>query len=265
MTRIVCMFGTGDAYLVCALARAFERQHGTSVTIAIKGSQLVIPEMFGLPAVRADDEIERAEVDTGFQKSHPNDGEVIYAHPSFVRTPVRVDQLTVKPHVSQADMYRAILGLSPWTPLAEPSWPAPELVYAGATLLIPNARSWPNADPAFWHAVSRRLRERGELVLVADDLGTLDHVLGVAAACSRVVGAQCGLMAIIAERLSCQKTFAVTELEGPLLFGLKETLPYGDPATFAGTFFRHEDVSTYVVPRTGWESIAGLVAEGPCG
>lgn len=258
-TRLVCMHGVGDAYLTCALARAFEAQRGGGpVRISIKGSQLAIPAMFDLPATAADDAIGAAESNVAFQQSYPNDADPLYVHPSFVRTPTRLDQLTVKPSVSQADMYRAILGLSPWTALAEPSWPAPIHEYVGATLLIPRARSWPNAHPAFWLTVIERLRARGELVIVADELGTLDRVLAVAAAAKRVIGAQCGVISIINERLRCPKTFAVTELTGPLLFGLTATLPYGDQETFAGT--NRPETKVVVVP-SNWEAAVAAVAD----
>lgn len=247
VTRLVAMHGVGDAYLTCALARAFEAEHHTRVVIHIKAAQRVVAAMFALPSEPADAEIARAETDIALQQSYPNDADPVFVHPSFVRTPARLDQLTVKPSVSQADMYRAILRVSPWTPLAISGWPPPARDYTGCTLLIPNARSWPNADPAFWYAVIDRLRQRGERVVTCEPTWTLEHLFAVANAARRVIGAQCGVMAVICEKLQVRKTIAVTELQAPLLFGLTATLPYGGPSTFAGT--NHPDVKVVVVPQ----------------
>jgi hypothetical protein len=266
MTRLVCMWGTGDTYLVCALAREFEKQHGTTVEIVTKGQHLVIPVMFDLEASAGDREIQIAETDKELQRSWPNDGETIYCHPSFVRTPARLDQLTLKTSVCQADMYRAILRISPWSPLAKPNkWPllAEDERYRDAVLTIPWAKSWPNANPAFWDAVEAKLRARGERVGRSDPTWALGYLFGVASQAKWVIGAQCGVMSIIAENLTCKKTFAVTQLLDKVLHGLEYTFPYGDPEKFMGTSNHGWDVVLVpphlVPPHPGWQGAVDAV------
>jgi hypothetical protein len=129
--RLVVLGGTGDAYLICALAGAFERKHGRPVTVVMREKFGAVAELF--PGVRvAFDEalVHRAENDPEMQRTYQNDllsdDAPFYAHPCFVRSPTRVDHLTTKPDASQADMYRMVLGLPIETPLARAHAPAIE-------------------------------------------------------------------------------------------------------------------------------------------
>ena len=238
MIRLAALYGVGDAYLVCSLARAFETHHGLRPIVVLKSAQAVVAKLFGLDAETNDLLVTRAESDQQLQRVYENifhDGALLYVHPHFVRSGARIDQLTVKPRVSQADMYRALLRLPPEVPMERPRWwPAAR---AADVLLITESRSWPSLPATFWPALERRLRDAGRRPVANDPTRPLEELLGLSAGAAWVIGPQCGVMSILCESgLACQKTLAIRKL-GPdcrYLFGLAETMPYGHVSTFAG-------------------------------
>src|ERR1700685_4334560 len=154
MTPLVALYGVGDCYLVCALARAFERHHKDEVIVVVKTSQKCIPELFGLKHEVNDETVHSGETNAGLQRNYPNDGkdyDSIYVHPHFVRTATRLDQLTIKPRVSQDWRSRALMQLPPDAPMEVPPPLDPGLGKGALdTVLITESRSWPNIDKAFW-------------------------------------------------------------------------------------------------------------------
>jgi len=258
--RLVALYGVGDAYLICGLVRAFEKEHSIKACVVVKSAQVAIPQMFGVDYEASDEVVASAEGSQFFQLSHANeiaDRGFYYVHPHFVRTPVRIDQLTVKPRVSQADMYRALLGLSPWAPLEVPFGPR-RIVRGSGTLIIHTSRSWPNLPPQFWEALAKRMDAR-----LVEPEWSLRELFDQCDASEHVIGPQCGVMSVLCDALFfCRKTFAICELSkaNPYLFGLTETMPYGHCSTFAGN--DHPDVRHFVVSPTNWEEAVERIAVG---
>ena len=259
MIRLVALYGVGDAYLVCGLVRAFEQHHGIGACVVVKSAQVAIPQMFGVHFEVDDALVRTAEGNHRFHCTYDNDiddGHIFYVHPQFIRSRVRIDQLTVKARVSQADMYRALLRLQPWALLETPQ--RGHYQTNAEVILIPRARSWPNLPDEFWQALAKRLHAR--LIDSGKPLGNLFADCGGA---KHVIGAQCGVMSVLIEAgFLCRKTIAITELSSanPYLFGLTETMPYGHASTFAGN--EHPEVSHFVVSPTNWEAvIEGIAAE----
>lgn len=261
MINLVCLYGVGDAYLVCALHRSFQATHGIQARVVVKSSQAVVPEMFGVPFVVDDALVQRAEGDADLQRNYPNviaDGATFYVHPHFVRTGARLDQLTVKARVSQADMYRALLHLSPWATLAHGRFDA--LPVTRDVVLITQSRSWPNLPPEFWTTLADRLRAARRSVDVVDPGWSLRELFAACSGANNVIGPQCGVMSVLCEiGFPCRKTFAVRMLseQCPYLFGLEETLPYGDTATFAG---RHHTADLIVVSPDWSGAVEAIVS-----
>ena len=251
MIRLVAMYGTGDTYLVCALARAFQETHGEAKVI-VKAAHAFLPRWFELDFEVDDRLVGAGETDQRMKADHPNDpdSQLIFVHPTFVRTPARLDQLTVKPRATQADMYRALLCVSPWAPLTRPR----EIMgIPGDVVVIPAARSWPNLPLEFWETVCAGLVDSGRHVVINDPKWTLEELLRRCAGAAWVIGPQCGTVSIVHEaRFPCRKTIVITKLdEGtPGLFNLTQTMPYAHCSTFAGS--DHEDVEHVVV--SDWQA-----------
>jgi hypothetical protein len=259
MIRLVSLYGVGDCYLICALHRFFEEWHKETATVVLKRSHAVIAQMFGVPFEIDDATVARGENDAALHSSYSNSigyGGVIYVHPHFVKTPTRLDQLTIKPRVSQADMYRALLSLPPWAPLTRPNQLATQRTNHGHdVLLIPKARSWPNLPIQFWTDLQADLIKNARIATFVDETWTLEQLLAACFNTRWLIGAQCGVMSVVIESgwvPPARKTLAITEL-GPdcaYLFGLTESMPYGHCSTFAGN--DHADVEHVVVPRKDW-------------
>lgn len=263
MIRLVPLYGVGDCYLICALARAFERTHGKSVVIGTKATHGAIPEMFGLPWQACDGEVGRAESSREMQATWHNviaDGATIYVHPHFVRSEPRLDQLTVKPRVSQADMYRALLHISPWEPMEKPNIepePVAEVVF------LSRSNSWPALPAEFWMALEHRLAGTAP-ILINNEKNSLRDLFRFGAGAKWIVGPQCGAISAFCEMgISARKTIIIRELgpDCPYLFDLTETLPYGHCSTFAGN--DHADVDHIIVPASGWEAAIERILATP--
>jgi hypothetical protein len=258
--RLIVLGGSGDAYLICALASAFERKHGRPVTVVMREKFGAVAELF--PSVRvAFDEalVHRAENDPEMQRTYQNDllsdDAPFYAHPCFVRSPTRVDHLTTKRDASQADMYRMVLGLPIETSLALPTVPVVRSTtqfhaeawasFASNTvLLITDAVSWPNTQPRFWADLEEELRATGRHVLVNDKSWQLQRLLWTCAAVEWVIGPQCGVMSILCTgRFPCRKTLASPSVDDERSPGFLagETFPYAYVTKFANEDYDVEE------------------------
>ena len=261
MIRLVSLYGVGDCYLICALAQAFEREHKIATIIATKVAQGSIPEMFGLVWQAADSEIARAESSAEMQHTWHNvvaDGATYYVHPHFVRSDARLDQLTVKARASQADLYRALLHLSPWEPLAHPIFPAPD--GDRNIVMLTESRSWPAMPSSFWSTLVGKIQAREPIMVIGPGM-SLGEVFSAMASAKWIIGPQCGVISVACEAgLPARKTILIRELgpDCPYLFGLKESLPYGHCSTFAGN--DHADVDHVIIPAIGWEAaVEGII------
>lgn len=232
MIRLVAIGGTGDAYLVCALYGAFRVHHGrTDVVVVLKRRHACIAQMFGVPFVADDAMVARAESDPEMQRTYDNallsDAAPFYVHPSFLRSGFRLDQLTTRPDVSQADMYRMILQMPLDAPLALPRIPAREVV-PNTVVVIPEATSWPNTQPRFWTALTAALRAGGRFVAVNDTRWSLQELLDRCARAEWVIGPQCGVMSmLVTGRWPCRKTLA-----SPMLTADNKMMRFLQPSTF---------------------------------
>jgi hypothetical protein len=223
--------------------------------------------MFGLQYdPRPVDEIRDVERDGTLHREYENTlgpGRVFYAHPCFTRSGVRIDELTTLPHaISQADMYRALLGLPLDAPLALPRLPTPE-PRPNTAVLLTEAVSWPNDQPAFWTALAGALRVGGWSVEIPGSSPSLESLLLLAASAEMVVGPQCGVMSIlVAAEFPCRKVLATPSIDegSGFLVGrtlLKKTYPYAYVTKFTGQDY---DVEEYRVrAETHGEIIASIL------
>jgi hypothetical protein len=266
MIRLVALYGVGDSYLVCALTRAFEAEHGYPARVVVKSAQAAIPEMFDLDYEVDDALVKDGEdaADLRQRLNSPADGTTMFVHPHFINSGARLDHLTVMPRVSQAAMYRALLHLSPWTPLAVPeSRQLDRMKIDADILLIPEARSWPNFPHRYWEGLQDVLRMSGRIVLMCDPLWTLHELFACCAGVGHVIGPQCGVMSTLIEAgFPCRKTLITRELDdetGPGPFGLKSAWPYQCVETFAGE--SHPEVDEYLVGRDNWSEVMGAILQ----
>ncbi len=272
MIRLVSIGGTGDAYLTCALAGAVREKYGDDVTVVLKETYAAIPAMFGLPCdPRPVDEILGVERDAAMHREYDNQlapDRIFYVHPCFTRSGVRIDRLTILPGpISQADMYRALLGLELDAPLALPRLPIPQ-PRPNVALLIPNAVSWPNTQLGFWISLQRALSAAGWETEANDWAWPLDELLHRVASAEMVVGPQCGVMSILAAaRFPCRKVFATPSIDdGPGIHiaghTLLRTYPYGYVRKFDG---RDYDVEEYKVTDVNHDAVIAAITSAPRG
>lgn len=264
MIRLVSLFGTGDTYLVCALARAFEKHHGITTKVICKSSHRYIPELFGLGSAFevADALVADAESNSTRQRFHANeiaDGSTYFVHPSFVRSNIRVDQFTFtcRP-ISQADMYKALLHLPLDTPLDRPSFKLAEQPPGKRVFLIREVRSWPNSQPVFWDKLHSTLTEHEYKVLPNQPEWDLKDLLSACAISDWVIGPQCGVMSILCHaRFPCRKSFC-TPQQVPGI-PITATMPYAGVRTFAGEDY---DVDEHVVSDNNYSAIIHRLLAG---
>jgi len=265
--NIVILGGTGDVYLLSALFEVFRQTHNRDAVLVVRERYRCIPEMFGVPCVVDDGVINNAEVDIAMQRDYDNtfiDGRNFYAHPSFLRTQVRVDHLTTKPDVSQADMYKAILRV-PWgATLALPKIPEVEQK-PGKVVLIPDARSWPNLYPGFWGTLATKLSYAGWNVQNNNGSGwSLKQLFAHCAEAEWVIGPQCGVMSILVTgRFPCRKTLASCNIDGSGTFIFStHTFPYA----YVTKFSNHDyDVEEFKICADGQVELADTIVSGQNG
>lgn len=267
MIRLVSIGGSGDAYLVCALHEAFKRHHNRDdVTIVSKGKYAAVANLFKVPFVGDDAMVRQAEVDHAMQKTYDNivlsNVMPFYVHPCFVRSDIRVDKLTTKPDASQADMYRMILQLPSDAPLAIPQVPLSATI-PNTVLMIPDAVSWPNTQPAFWKKLALALAAAGRTVVVNNDAWSLDELLARCNQAEWVIGPQCGVMSILVTgQFPCRKTLcsaALTDDNKKLSFLSPQTFPYAYVTKFANTDY---DVEEFEITDGNHGELVDAIAKG---
>ena len=249
MIRLVTLYGTGDTYLACALFKAFTAKNGPA-EIVCKAAHQDIPEMFRVP-YRVDDQIV-AEAEHNQWRHEDN---LVYLHPSCPLNYTRPDQFTFKGgDISQADMYRALMDLPLDVPLTLPRVPKAVMVPKVA-LLIYEAKSWPNTQPAFWHKLGKALNESGYVVNWNMSTQPLAVLLHQCAESEWVIGPQCGVMSILTTaRYPCRKSFCTPTVDGsfPKEFPVKTAFPYAYVTKFAGEDF---DVDQYEITNGNHDRI----------
>jgi hypothetical protein len=264
MIRIVALHGTGDCYLICSLVEAFQRHHGRGdVEVMIKEKYRCIAEMFGVRHSCDDKLIFRAETDATLQRDYDNviaDDRPFYAHPSFLRTNMRIDHLTTLPDVSQAAMYKILLRVPPDAPLSLPKIPQVEQE-SGKVVVIPHARSWPNTQPEFWPLLDRALREAGWNVCGNSPQWKLRQLFEECASAEWVIGVQCGVMSILVTgRFPCRKTFATPDVDHDKGFLFSErTFPYGYVTKFSNQDY---DVEEFKIASNTHFALAQAIVGG---
>lgn len=208
--------------------------------------------------------VDRAEQNQALQSSWDNQlfaTDTYYAHPSFARSGVRVDQMTARSDTSQLGMYRAMLRLPPDAPLSVPK--IPQVARDGSVLLITESTSWPNTQPKFWPLLEEGLRQQGRRVVLNDRRWGLAELLERCAAASWVIGPQCGVMSILASaRFPCRKTFltpSLDDLDLPNQWAARRTYPYAYVTKFDGCDY---DVEEYKIESGNHAALVERVLSG---
>lgn len=251
MIRLVSIGGTGDAYMVCALLDAFRKEHKREdVVVVSKAKYAAIARLFGVPFEANDELVREAEQNIGgIQQTYENvllaPDTTFYVHPCFLRSEIRVDKLTTKPDASQADMYRMILRVPLDAPLTVPTRVPEPVRQPNAVLLIPEAVSWPNTQPAFWIGLANALRHAGRSPMFNEAKWSLDELFEIAAGCGWVIGPQCGVMSILVTgRFPCRKTLASPAMDAgnkKLAFLADQTFPYAYVTKFSNQDYDVEE------------------------
>lgn len=263
MINIVALHGTGDIYLLCALFDAFQRTHNRDAKLVIREKYRCIAEMFpGVRFIMDDQLVNKGEADLVMQRDYDNvlvDGRCFFAHPTFLRTNVRIDHLTTKPDVSQADLYKCLLRINPDVPLALPTIKHPE-TKRGMAVIIPEARSWPNLHPDFWTNLSQRLSFAGWNVQNNKNSGwSLPELFRRCGEAEWVIGPQCGVMSILVTgRFPCRKTLATSDVDGRWLFS-QRTFPYAYVTKFSNQDY---DVEEFKIGDANQEHLIDAIAGG---
>lgn len=263
--KVVVLGGTGDAYLISALHAAAQGVHGP-IEIVTRERLACVPEMFGIPHSVDDGLVTRAEQDFNFQRDHNNihSNEIFYAHPCFIRTPFRVDHLTTKPDVSQADMYKMMLLINPYAPLTLPNLPDVEQE-EGRVTLIEDSTSWPNTQSSFWPHLVGALQDAGWQVAVNDRGWSLSELFLRCASSEWVIGPQCGVMSVLVTgEFKCRKTLATPSLDGNIRpeYLARETYPYGYVTKFSN---RDYDVEEFKIENHNHDELIHSIVHGANG
>lgn len=267
--RLIVLGGSGDAYLIFGLLDAFRRRHGRpDVQVVLRQRLASVGRLFGLPFEVNDGIVASAESDPAFQAGYENsilDPRVpYYVHPCFLRTVFRVDQLTVRPDASQADMYRMLLRLPFDEPLALPlpEYRDPARTVPNSVVMITDSTSWPNTQPGFWPKLAERLVADGWDVHVNDKSQSFDALLDRCTRAEWVIGPQCGIMSImVTGRFACRKTLATPNIDGNRepQYLAPETFPYGYVTKFSNLDF---DVEEYKISGDNHDELVELIAKG---
>ncbi len=267
MIRLVSIGGSGDIYLVCALFDAFRRHHNRDdVTIVSKRKYAAVANLFKVPFIGDDEMVRQAEQDGAMQRTYENQvlSNVMpfYVHPCFLRSEIRVDRLTTKPDASQADMYRMILQLPADAPLTVPDLPV-VATEPNTVLMIPEAVSWPNDQPAFWDKLAAGLAGAGRQVLINDPKWSLQELFTRAMRTEWVIGPQCGVMSILVTgQFPCRKTLAsaaLTDANKKLSFLSPQTFPYAYVTKFSNLDY---DVEEFEITSENHGEIVDAIVNG---
>jgi hypothetical protein len=263
MIKIVALHGTGDVYLLAALFDAFRRWHNRDAELITKQKYGCIADMFGVPWSADDKLIAEAELNGAMQRDYENaliNDRYFFAHPSFWRTNMRVDHLTTKTDVSQADMYKIILRIPPDTPLTLAKVPEVE-TERGKVVIIPDARSWPNLYPTFWEKLSNRLAHNWNVKNNRVMNWSLAELLRQCASAEWVIGPQCGVMSILVTgRFPCRKTLATPAVDDNPAFRFSQrTFPYGYVTKFSNQDY---DVEEFKIAADTHDDLIEAIVSG---
>lgn len=240
--KLVVLGGTGDAYLICALAQVYRDNHHREPEIVVRQRLSAVCDLFpGLVYSIDEDLVNKGERERDYQTQHQNTpftDQPYYTHPCFVRSPTKVDALTAHPDASQADMYRMMLHLPPDAPLTLPT--IPQVVpQARSIVVITESTSWPNTQPAFWAGLIRVLlgNNKWNIFINVMEHCTLTGLFEACASAEFVIGPQCGVMSILTTgRFPCRKIFCTPSVDDNFRpdFWARQTYPYGYVTKFAG-------------------------------
>lgn len=263
--KLVVLGGTGDVYLIAALVRAFRLQTQRDAVLVTREKFGAVASMFDIPFYCDEQLVHRGENDRRFQIEGDNhldspDG-IFYTHPCFERSRVRVDHLTVKTDVSQADMYRMLLRLPPETPLDKPRVPAISQI-PNRVLIIPDAVSWPNTQQEFYRALGPKLEHAGWNVVYNDRAWSLFELFQQCAMAEWVIGPQCGVMSILTTgSFPCRKTLATPSVDSGRAPGFlaAQTFPYAYVTKFANEDY---DVEEFKISIENREEMLEAIALG---
>ena len=276
MWFLACSFGTGDTYLICALWRAFEAQHGPA-TIVVAEHHAPIAQMFG---VRYEVGLSRPMA-ADFQEGTP-----FVVHPSRMAFGAQIDALTGREGFSQADMYRLLLRLSPDAPLAKPQPPGPwqdqSIPKGRSVVLMPHSQSWPPAPPEFWQELAKALLDRTDLDIVLNSgslqpqgstrvrsvFPSLEMLFSLMEHCGWVIGPNTGGFACaVSAEIKASKTMVVQRpatipFEMSPTLKLTQSFPYSHQRKFDG--FDYEVDEHELIDRASWApAIDRIVASRP--
>jgi hypothetical protein len=264
---IVVLGGLGDVYLMMALYAAFVQAHpGNEIVLVIKSKHRAVAGLFPGVRIQVDDKITYSmEGDQDRQRNYLNDlwtGAPFYAHPCMKRTRLTIDELPSKLRVSQADLFRMVLGLPLSAPLTRAA--APHCAYRANTVMIVDAVTWPNTQPGFYPKLVDALRRSGREVWINVDAPPrvpLSEVFTRAAETEWVIGPQCGLMSIlITGGFPCRKTLATPSIDDGTApaYWARQTFPYAYSTAFAGV---DADIEEYKV-GSNHDGVIKLILEG---
>jgi hypothetical protein len=247
MQSIVVLGGLGDVYLVAALYESFCYHHRTrEVELVIKSGHQAVVDLFPGTRYRVNDQVTfGTEANPDFQRTHENrlgNGNLFFAHPRMERTPLSICGLPAKPFVCQADLFRMVLGVPLDAPLTVPKVPPPPP--APQEVVVVEAHTWPNTQPAFHNRLVNMLRVTGWDVWVNDKKLPLRELFERAAAAAWVIGPQCGLMSIfVTGRFPCRKILATPSIDDGKAreYWAPSTFPYAYVSRFAGEDFDVEE------------------------
>jgi len=266
MINLVVLGGTGDVYMLAALLQAFKETHQRDAQLVVRQRYACVADLFpGANYVVGDAAIDEAERSPAMQRDYDNviaDGRNFYAHPSFFRTNVRIDNLTTKQDVSQADMYKVLLRI-PWgVPLALPKLPDVP-TQRGKVVVVPDARSWPNLHHEFWPRLCSRLGADGWSVTNNNASGwSLQQLLQNCAEAEWVIGPQCGVMSILVTgRFPCRKTLASSNIDNaPAIYPFStHTFPYAYVTKYSNQDY---DVEEFKIVGGREDELVDLIARG---
>ena len=261
--RIVVLGGLGDAYLMAALFDGFRQHYNRDAILVIKGMYAHLFDLFGVPYEIDDETTFGSESRPNWQKTYDNalgNGRHFFAHPCMRRTQIKLDELPARERISQADMFRLILGLPLDSPLAQPK--VPSLPVQLNSVMIVEATTWPNTQPSFYPKLIKALQDTGRYVWVNDKKLPLKDLLERASATEWVIGPQCGLMSIfVTGRWPCRKTLVTPDIDNGRGgdYWAKSTFPYAYVRQFAGLDF---DVEEYKIEDDNHDTLIDAIING---
>lgn len=180
---LICAYGIGDTYFVCALAQQISAIHGQArIVVVVKPEHSDIPDLFQKHIARKVT-LDRTvlakicdSVDLIREFSHLAPGQLFFAHPR-ARLGMQLDILGYK-EIHLVDLYRVLFSLKPDRPLLQPA--VTEAAWASArqrfqeyefpekrtVLLSPEATSTGILSETLWQAIAEYFCDRGYKVIL---------------------------------------------------------------------------------------------------